>query len=216
MNKEEAIQEVTFIKKLLEDTGREIIKNGWAFIWVGLALFITATLFGYGIFYTQIYSDQLILFGIILISIEIIEVIIGILIYRRTVARWSSVTLEKQIWQIWTWAILITLVVFGIMIKRTDHLLNIGFTSISPNNMNVAILVALATTGVLTNKPFFYQLTVLVIILNWVVKIMPETWHYLSLISSTINILLPLCGTGIYFLILNHKFNRKEIARGLE
>jgi hypothetical protein len=217
VNREEAIQEVSFIKKLLDATSKQIIKSGSAFIWVGLVMYLSAVFFQFVSDLMRHLSSQFALLVALTVPVVIIvEVVAGLIIYRRTVSQWSSATLEKQIWQIWTWALMITLLVFGVLIKRTAHNLSIGVVSISPDNMNIAILVALAATGVLTNKSFFYKLTVCCIILNWLLKFMPEAWRHLSLISGTVNLLLPLWGTGIYFLWQKRKSIKEGITNGLE
>jgi hypothetical protein len=237
MNKEEAIREVSFIKKLLDDTSKQIVKSGAAFIWVGLVMYATAVLFqtysGKWIFKwgagsalnrypadamaAQIDSQSSLILGLAVVGLMIADVAAGLIIYRRTVARWSSATLEKQIWQIWTWALLITLLILGVVIKRTAHSLTVGLSSVSPANMNIAILVALAATGVLTNKTFFYQLIAFCILLNWGVKFLPPTWQNFSPLHGLINLLLPLWGTGLYFLWLKRKSAAKEgPSHGLE
>ena len=161
-------------------------------------------------------SQVALIIGLVIATVIVIEVVVGLIIYRRTISQWSSATLEKQIWQIWTWALMITLLLFGVLIKRTAHNLSIGLSSISPDNMNIAILVALAASGALTNKSFFYKLTCCCIILNWGLKLMPEAWQHFALISGVVNLLIPLWGTGIYFLWQKHKSIRKGITNGLE
>ncbi|HEX7715434.1 MAG TPA: hypothetical protein VF531_15560, partial [Bacillota bacterium] len=89
-------------------------------------------------------------------------------------------------------------------------------TTVSPDNMNVAILVALVATGVLINKGYFYKLTVCCIVLNWVLRCLPETWRQLSYISGIVNLLIPLWGTGIYFLWQKRKMLAKGNSDGFE
>jgi hypothetical protein len=153
----------------------------------------------------------------IVVSVVIaLEALIGMFIYRRTAARWSSVTLEKQVWQIWVWAIFITIVVYGITFKAGVNLFSISLNIIAPEDINIAILIALVATGVLTSKPFFFKLTISLIILNVIIKMLLANFTSLILLGGATNILLPFVATGIYFLMLQHRQLKEGTSHGVK
>jgi hypothetical protein len=208
-----AIQEINFIKRLLEETGKQIVRSGWAFIWVGTALFIALSLLGFILKF--FYCDENIVTIATIVAI-ILEMLAGILIYHRTVVRWSSATLEKQIWQIWAWAIFMTFVLYGVTFKAGTHLFSITLNVVNSNDINIAILVALVATGILTSKPFFFKLTTVLIIINIMMKILLSNFTFLALLGGVTNVLLPFGITGVYFLLLQNRQLKEGISHGVK
>jgi hypothetical protein len=208
-----AIQEINFIKKLLEETGKQIVRSGWVFIWVGIALFVALSLLGFILNF--FYRDENVITIAAIVAI-VLEMLAGILIYHRTVGRWSSATLEKQVWQIWAWAIFITFVLYGITFKAGTHLFSITLNLVTSNDINIAILVALVATGILTSKPFFFKLTIVLIIINIIMKILLANFSFLFLLSGVTNVLLPFGITGVYFLLLQNRRLKEEISHGVK
>jgi hypothetical protein len=209
MDRQQALEEVLFIKNLLEDTGREISKSGWAFIWLGLIMIGQGLLFIWGLpalFNLKMFNQQtpswvdwIITYGSCIV-IPILVLILCFRIYRKQTR--ITVALEKQIWQVWWWMILANyLILFGECI--------IGFAASlrqtgSGGNINYSILetLPLIITGVLTKRKFFYGSAIVTLILGFIpYYLFTQGMQQLPrLMFETFYEAFPFLITGFYFL----------------